>query len=116
MDAVESVYSDEGVLVFADMGSALISTETALDFMDAEKAANVYISPAPMVEGVISAAVQCGIGSSIKASAFEAEESLFQKIEFLKKDYPSDSIKTNSASTEQTEENIQNSFCFRMQS
>ena len=108
LDAVESVYSDEGVLVFADMGSALISTETALDFMDAEKAANVYISPAPMVEGVISAAVQCGIGSSIKASASEAEESLFQKIEFLKKkDYPSDNIKNNSASPGQTEENIQ---------
>ena len=86
MDAVESVYSDEGVIIFADMGSALISSETALDFIDPEKAENIYISSAPLVEGVISAAVQCGTGSPLKLSVSEAEESLMQKIEYLKKD------------------------------
>ena len=86
MDAVESVYSDDGVIIFADMGSALISSETALDFIDSDKAGNIYISSAPLVEGVISAAVQCSIGTSLKQSLSEAEESLLQKIEYLKKD------------------------------
>ncbi len=86
MDAVEKVYSDEGVIIFADMGSALISSETAIDFIDPDKAENIYISSAPLVEGVLSAAVQCGIGSPLKLSASEAEESLMQKIEYLNKD------------------------------
>ena len=83
MDAVESVYSEEGVVIFADMGSALISSETAVDFMDPEKASNIHISSAPLAEGVISAAVQCGAGATIKNSINEAEESLYQKIEYL---------------------------------
>ena len=86
MDAVESVYSEEGVIIFADMGSALISSETALDFIDPDMAANIYISSAPLVEGVLSSAVQCGIGSPLKLSVSEAEESLIQKIEYLKKE------------------------------
>ena len=86
MAAVESVYSDEGVIIFADMGSALISSETALDFIDPDKAEKIYISSAPLVEGVISAAVQCRIGSSLENTVAEAEESLVQKIKFLRKD------------------------------
>ena len=86
MAAVESVYSDDGVIIFADMGSALISSETALDFIDPDKAENIYISSAPLVEGVINAALQCSIGTPLKLSLSEAEESLFQKIEYLKKD------------------------------
>ncbi|MDR0684910.1 MAG: hypothetical protein LBF83_07255 [Spirochaetaceae bacterium] len=33
MEAVESVYSDDGVLVLMDMGSAVLSAKTALEFL-----------------------------------------------------------------------------------
>ena len=37
-NAIENVYSDDGVIIFCDLGSALISSELALSMLDEEKA------------------------------------------------------------------------------
>ena len=34
LEAIQSVYHDDGVLVLMDLGSAIMSAETALEFMD----------------------------------------------------------------------------------
>ena len=36
MEAIDAVYSDDGVVILMDLGSALLSTETALDFLPDE--------------------------------------------------------------------------------
>ena len=60
--AISSVYSIDGVAVLVDMGSAIMSTELALEMLLPEQRANVVIVPAPLVEGAIAAAVQARLG------------------------------------------------------
>ncbi len=81
--AIESVYSDDGVLVLMDLGSAIMSAETALEFMDSDQAARVRLSPAPFIEGAMAASVQASIGMDIDAVAAEALEAMRPKQESL---------------------------------
>jgi phosphoenolpyruvate-protein phosphotransferase/dihydroxyacetone kinase phosphotransfer subunit len=81
--AIQSVYSDDGVLVLMDLGSALMSAETALEFMDPDQAARVRLSPAPFIEGAMAAAVQASIGMDLDAAAAEALGALRPKQESL---------------------------------
>lgn len=81
--AIQSVYSDDGVLVLMDLGSAIMSAETALEFMDPDQAARVRLSPAPFIEGAMAAAVQASIGMDLDAVAAEALEAMRPKQESL---------------------------------
>ena len=83
LEAIQSVYSDDGVLVLMDLGSALMSTEMALEFMEPEQAAHVQMSQAPFVEGAMAAAVQASIGMDLAAVAREAVEALGPKQESI---------------------------------
>jgi multiphosphoryl transfer protein len=77
--AITSVYSEEGVLVLMDMGSAILSAETAKDLLDLEQQNRIVLSSAPLVEGAIAAAVQAQLGSSISDVAKAAGDSLLPK-------------------------------------
>ncbi|AOR22294.1 dihydroxyacetone kinase phosphoryl donor subunit DhaM [Clostridium taeniosporum] len=64
-NAIESVYSDSGVLVLFDLGSAFMNTEMAIEFLDDDIRGNVEIIDAPLVEGVITAAVEASMDKSL---------------------------------------------------
>ncbi len=81
--AIEAVYSDDGVLVLMDLGSALMSAEAALEFLPAEQQANIYLCEAPLVEGVMAAAVQAMTGSPIARVYDEARNALTAKTQQL---------------------------------
>ncbi len=81
--AIQSVYSPEGVLVLMDMGSAVLSAEMALDFLPEEIRQHTLLSPAPLVEGAFIGAVQAGVGSDLPAVAREAEKALIPKVQQL---------------------------------
>jgi len=83
MEAIESVYSEDGVLILMDLGSAVLSTEMALDFLSEEMKANIQVCPAPFVEGAIAAAVQAGLGSDLSAVYKDAMRSLKLKTDQL---------------------------------
>jgi phosphocarrier protein FPr len=83
LEAIQSVYSDDGVLVLMDLGSAIMSAETALEFMDPDQAAHVRLSPAPFIEGAMAASVQASIGMDLDAVAAEALEAMGPKQESL---------------------------------
>ena len=83
LEAIQSVYSDDGVLVLMDLGSAIMSAETALEFMDPDQAAHVRLSPAPFIEGAMAASVQASIGMNLDAVATEALEAMGPKQESL---------------------------------
>lgn len=72
MSAIEQVYSLDGVVVFVDLGSAILSTETALDLLDPEMARHVVISYAPLVEGAFAAAVSAAGGDDLRTVLDEA--------------------------------------------
>jgi phosphocarrier protein FPr len=86
VDAIQSVYSENGVLVLMDLGSAILSAEMALEFLPQEMQPHVRLCSAPFVEGSISAAVQIGIGSDLDAVHQEARQALFPKIDQLEHD------------------------------
>jgi phosphocarrier protein FPr len=61
-EAIASIYSDEGVVVLMDLGSALMSAEMALEFLPEELREKVHLCEAPLVEGAIAAAVAAASG------------------------------------------------------
>src|SRR5689334_13142688 len=54
--ALAEAESGSGVVVLCDLGSAYLTAETALDFLDDEARASVRIVQAPLVEGAVAAA------------------------------------------------------------
>jgi dihydroxyacetone kinase phosphotransfer subunit len=77
MAAIQEANGDSGVLVLVDLGSALISTETAIDFLTDDLKQRVLIADAPLVEGAVVATVEASIGSKlskVKKTAEEARE------------------------------------------
>jgi len=83
-EAIDAVYSDDGVLVLMDLGSAVISGQVALDLLRPERRARVRICSGPFVEGAMAAAVQASIGMALDAVAREAEEAMQAKIAVLR--------------------------------
>ncbi|MGP1454427.1 MAG: phosphoenolpyruvate--protein phosphotransferase [Treponema sp.] len=83
LQAIESVYSEEGVLIFVDMGSALLSATFAIEMLDEAKQAHVVISDAPFIEGAVCAAVQARIHSPLPVIIQELRTALLPKQEQL---------------------------------
>lgn len=82
--AIEEVWSPDGVLVLMDLGSAVLSAETALDFLE-EPAdpSRVLLCEAPLVEGTVAAATTARIGGTLEEVAAEARAGLASKAEHL---------------------------------
>ncbi|UOE45053.1 dihydroxyacetone kinase phosphoryl donor subunit DhaM [Agromyces larvae] len=62
-----------GVAVLCDLGSAILTAETALDFLDDEQRERVRIVDAPLVEGGVAAAVAAEAGDDLDAVVAAAE-------------------------------------------
>lgn len=72
LQAIESVWDSDGVIVFTDIGSAVLSAETALEMLDAERRGRVCLCPAPVVEGAVAAAAQAAAGAALAEIVEEA--------------------------------------------
>ena len=77
--AIEEAWSERGVLVLMDLGSALLSAEMALELLPEEHRKRVLLSAAPLVEGAVAAAVTSRLGEPIERVASEATSSLDAK-------------------------------------
>lgn len=62
-----------GVVVLCDLGSAILTAETALDFLDDEQRDRVRIVDAPLVEGGVAAAVAAEAGDDLERVVAAAE-------------------------------------------
>ncbi|MCS5721798.1 dihydroxyacetone kinase phosphoryl donor subunit DhaM [Herbiconiux sp. CPCC 203407] len=63
--AIAEADSGAGVAVLCDLGSAILTAETALDFLDDDVRDRVRIVDAPLVEGGVAAAVAAESGASL---------------------------------------------------
>lgn len=79
--AIDEVASADGVLVIMDLGSAVMSAEMALDFRSSQ--AEVRLSSAPFVEGLLAAIVTAAGGASLTDVDREARGALAPKIQML---------------------------------
>jgi len=73
MDAIQQSDDKDGVLILVDLGSAIMSAEMAIDFLDEDLKKRVLIADAPIVEGCISAVSQASIGTSLEEVKNAAE-------------------------------------------
>lgn len=64
-EAIHEVYSEDGVLVLFDLGSAYMNTEMAIEFLDDEMREKVVIVDTAIVEGGISAIVEASMDKTL---------------------------------------------------
>ena len=88
VDAVTEADDGEGVVVLMDLGSAVLSAELALDLLDDDARARVALCSAPLVEGLIVAAVAAAGGASRDEVVAEANAALAGKQSHLGVDVP----------------------------
>ena len=72
--AIERAERGAGVLILADLGSAVLASRTAIELLDGDRAAGVVLSGAPIVEGAVVAAVQASIGQTLAEVEAAADE------------------------------------------
>ena len=75
-DAIDEVYSEDGVAILMDMGSAVMTTEMVLDDMEGRK---IQMVDCPLVEGAVLAAVEAATGASLKTLVDRAKDSYVTK-------------------------------------
>ncbi|HLK68663.1 MAG TPA: phosphoenolpyruvate--protein phosphotransferase [Bryobacteraceae bacterium] len=77
--AIELVYAEDGVLILVDLGSALLSAETAIELLPEERRPRVQICSAPLVEGTVVAVSQAAAGASLVEILREAAGAITSK-------------------------------------
>src|SRR5690349_2143961 len=83
MSAIEAADQGQGVVVLMDLGSAVLSAELALELLDDDARARVVLCPAPLVEGLVVAAVAAAAGADRHEVAAEAAGALAGKTSHL---------------------------------
>ncbi len=73
MEAVKEADEGDGVVILADLGSGIMSAETAIELLE-DEGIEVKIADAPVVEGAIAAAVEAVTGGDISSVIAAAEE------------------------------------------
>lgn len=86
MTAIQEVQNEDDVLVMVDMGSAILSTDLALELLGEASATRVHVCAAPLVEGTIAAAVMAASGGDIRQVMTEAHRALVAKYHQLSQD------------------------------
>ena len=71
--AIESVEDCDHILIYADLGSSILSAETAIDLIDEDLAEKVQLVDAPIVEGALAGVVQGTISDDV-ADVIKASE------------------------------------------
>ena len=72
--AIYQADAASGVVVLADLGSAVIASRLAVEMSSAGRACPVRISRGPLVEGAVVAAVQAAAGDDLEAVLRTADE------------------------------------------
>ncbi|MDZ4265366.1 MAG: phosphoenolpyruvate--protein phosphotransferase [Mycobacterium sp.] len=83
VEAITIAEQGAGVVVLMDLGSAVLSAELALDLLDDDLRARVVLCPAPLVEGLVVAAVAAAGGATTDEVVAEATGALAGKIGHL---------------------------------
>jgi len=66
IEAINKVYSEDGVVLLFDLGSALMNAGMALEFLPEDKRDKIRIIDTALVEGAITGAVEISMDKSLK--------------------------------------------------
>ncbi|MET0715145.1 MAG: dihydroxyacetone kinase phosphoryl donor subunit DhaM [Mycetocola sp.] len=70
--AIAEADTGDGAVLLCDLGSAILTAETALEFLDAGQRSRILLVDAPLVEGGVAAAVAAQTGEELAAVAAAA--------------------------------------------
>ena len=73
-EAIEAANQGDGVIILADLDSAVVSVAAAKQMLDPALAKSVYLANAPIVEGTVAAAVEAAMGNSLEKVLQTAQE------------------------------------------
>lgn len=90
-DAIQKVDSKEGVLVLMDLGSAVLSTQMALELLPDDVRTRVRVCPGPFIEGAVVGAAQASAGGTLEQVYTEAFNSIKPKEEQFEPEIPQQS-------------------------
>ncbi len=71
--AIELANEGQGVVVLADLGSAILNVDLACELLPDDVAKQVVLADAPLVEGTIGAVVEAALGSELQKVVKTAE-------------------------------------------
>jgi phosphoenolpyruvate-protein phosphotransferase/dihydroxyacetone kinase phosphotransfer subunit len=74
--ALEQVLNQGEALVLADLGSAVMVTQMAVEFLSPEQQSRVRLSNAPLIEGAIAAVVAAAGGGDLEGVQYAAEQAM----------------------------------------
>ena len=104
VEAITTADDGVGVVVLMDLGSAVLSAEMALDMIDPAVSERVVLCPAPLVEGLVVAAVSAAGGATPAEVAAEAIGSLAAKQSHVNP--PPSAISTEGGAEETRDEDL----------
>ncbi|MBC7331975.1 MAG: phosphoenolpyruvate--protein phosphotransferase [Synergistetes bacterium] len=73
LDAINEAYTEDGVLILMDLGSAIMTTQMCLENLPEEKRKKIKLCNAPLVEGAVAAAAAAAQGLSLEEVKERAE-------------------------------------------
>lgn len=73
-EAIERADDGDGVVVFVDLGSALMNAEMALEMLNEDLKDRVIIADSPIVEGSVVASVEASLNKGLKDVVKSAED------------------------------------------
>ena len=73
-ESIEKTYDGDGVVILADIGSSIMSSELAIEMLEEGIKEKVHILDAPIVEGSIAVSVQASISNDMEEIKKAAEE------------------------------------------
>ena len=76
-NAIEEIYSDDGVIVLMDMGSAVMTAEMVVESLEDRK---IQLLDCPFVEGAVIAAIEAAGGTPLAAMQDKVEASRDRKL------------------------------------
>ncbi|HVI49716.1 MAG TPA: phosphoenolpyruvate--protein phosphotransferase [Candidatus Sulfotelmatobacter sp.] len=86
-EVLQPFCAGDGAVVLMDLGSAVLSAQTALELLESDGfenvAAKIRLVPAPIVEAAVAASVQANAGADLDAVAAEAMTALEPKLSQL---------------------------------
>ncbi|MDQ4501402.1 dihydroxyacetone kinase phosphoryl donor subunit DhaM [Sinomonas sp. ASV322] len=74
MRGIDEADQGRGVVIMADLGSAVMTAESVLEFLEDDRRARVLLADAALVEGTVAAAVAAESGAEVDAVVRAAEE------------------------------------------
>jgi PTS hybrid protein len=76
MEGIGAADRGEGVVVLTDLGSAVMTAESVIEFLDDAQRGRVRIADAALVEGAVAAAVASAAGAGLDGVVRAAEEAV----------------------------------------